>query len=88
MVAMSCWRWESVMSRCDATERSSEVLGGVAVFRGTRVAVKTLIDYLEVGDRLADFLDDFPTVKREQAEAVLELAKKLIARGQDETATG
>jgi len=76
------------MPRCDAIESSPEVQGGVPVFRGTRVPVATMIDYLEAGDRLADFLDDFPTVKREQAEAVLELAKELIARGPGEAATG
>ncbi len=47
--------------------RSPEVLGGTPVFRGTRVPVKTLIDYLEAGDSLEVFLQDFPTVSREQA---------------------
>lgn len=76
------------MRKCDEIERSPDVLGGEPVFRGTRVPVATLLDYLEAGDRLADFLDDFPTVKREQAEAVLELAKDLIARGSGEAAAG
>ncbi len=76
------------MTRDDVIERSSEIQGGVAVFRGTRVPVATLLDYLEAGDRLSDFLGDFPTVKREQAEAALELAKELIARGAGETASG
>ena len=76
------------MIKCDAIESSPEVLGGVPVFRGTRVPVATLLDYLEAGDRISDFLDDFPTVKREQAEAALELAKDLIARGAGEAATG
>ena len=53
-------------------ESSPEVLGGTPVFSGTRVPVKTLIDYLEGGSRLDDFLDDFPTVSREHALAVLE----------------
>ena len=56
-----------------------ETLGGIPVFFGTRVPVKTLIDYLEAGDRLDDFLDDFPTVSREQAIAVLEIAKEALA---------
>ena len=56
-----------------------ETLGGVPVFSGTRVPVKTLIDYLEGGDRLDDFLDDFPTVSREHAIAVLEIAKEALA---------
>ncbi|HMC10147.1 MAG TPA: DUF433 domain-containing protein [Pirellulaceae bacterium] len=56
-----------------------ETLGGIPVFRGTRVPVKTLIDYLEAGNRLDDFLDDFPTVSREHALAVLEIAKEALA---------
>jgi uncharacterized protein (DUF433 family) len=56
-----------------------ETLGGIPVFTGTRVPIKTLIDYLEAGDRLDDFLDDFPTVTREHAVAVLEIAKEALA---------
>jgi len=55
-----------------------DTLGGIPVFVGTRVPVKTLIDYLEAGDRLDDFLDDFPTVSREHAIAVLEVAKEAL----------
>ena len=55
-----------------------ETLGGIPVFTGTRVPIKTLIDYLEAGDRLDDFLDDFPTVSREHAVAVLEIAKEAL----------
>jgi uncharacterized protein (DUF433 family) len=55
-----------------------EILGGVPVFVGTRVPVKALLDYLEAGDTLADFLDHFPSVSREQAVAALELAKDLL----------
>jgi len=50
-----------------------EILGGTPVFVGTRVPMQALIDYLEGGHPLADFLDDFPTVSREQAIAVIEL---------------
>ncbi len=56
-------------------QSSTGILGGTPVFRGTRVPVKTLIDYLEAGDRLDDFLRDFPTVTRGQALQLLELAK-------------
>ena len=49
------------------------------MFTGTRVPVKTLIDYVEAGNRLDDFLDDFPTVSREHALAVLEIAKEALA---------
>ena len=54
---------------------SANVLGGEPVFAGTRVPVKTLLDYLEAGDSLDLFLYDFPTVARQQAVAVLEWAK-------------
>ena len=54
-----------------------EILGGTPVFVGTRVPVKTLYDYLEAGDSLGEFLDDFPSVTREQAVAALELAREM-----------
>ena len=66
------------MSSRDVIERSQEVLGGAAVFRGTRVPVQTLIDYLEADERIDDFLADFPTVSRDQAIAVLELARSAL----------
>jgi uncharacterized protein (DUF433 family) len=50
-----------------------EILGGIPVFVGMRVPVKTLYDYLESGDALDEFLEDFPSVSREQAVAALEL---------------
>jgi uncharacterized protein (DUF433 family) len=52
-----------------------DVLGGTAVFAGTRVPVQTLLDYLEAGESIDDFLEGFPSVKREQIVAFLELAK-------------
>ncbi|PSB04263.1 DUF433 domain-containing protein [Merismopedia glauca] len=55
-----------------------DILGGTPVFLGTRVPVKTLLDYLEAGDRLDEFLDHFPSVRREQAIAALELAKDML----------
>ena len=55
-----------------------EILGGTPVFVGTRVPVQTLLDYLEAGDPLDEFLEDFPSVTREQAVAVLELAKEML----------
>ena len=48
------------------------------MFTGTRVPIKNLIDYLEAGDSLEEFLDDFPSVSREQAVAALELAKEAL----------
>ena len=59
-----------------AIDRSPDVLGGTPVFSGTRVPVRTLIDYLEAGDSLNEFLADFPTVTREQAVAVLGRARE------------
>ena len=58
-----------------------DVMGGTLVFVGTRVPFQTLLDYLEGGDPLSEFLEDFPTVSREQAVAALEQAKDaLLAR--------
>jgi uncharacterized protein (DUF433 family) len=54
-----------------------EILGGTPVFVGTRVPVKTLYDYLEAGDSLDEFLNDFPSVTREQAVAALEFAREI-----------
>ena len=58
--------------------RDREILGGTPVFRGTRVPVQTLFDYLEGGETLEDFLEGFPTVTREAALAALEEAKDLL----------
>ena len=55
-----------------------EVQGGAVVFAGPRVPLKNLIDYLEAGDSLEVFLDDFPSVTREQAVAALELAQEAL----------
>jgi len=56
-----------------------EILGGTPVFVGSRVPVRALFDYLERGRALAEFLDDFPTVKRSLAVGVLEHMKELAA---------
>jgi uncharacterized protein (DUF433 family) len=58
--------------------RDPDVLDGTPVFRGTRVPFQTLLDYVEGGDTLDDFLDDFPTVTREAAIRALEHAKSLL----------
>ena len=55
-----------------------EILGGQAVFKGTRVPVESLFDHLEAGVTLDAFLEDFPTVTKEQAIALLDLASKLL----------
>ena len=59
--------------------RDPDILGGTPVFVGTRVPVKNLFDYLEAGDSLDEFLSSFPSVKREQAVAALELAREALA---------
>ena len=56
----------------------ADILGGTPVFRGTRVPVDSLIDYLEAGDSLEEFLDNFPSVSREAAIAALEEAKAFL----------
>ena len=56
-----------------------EVLGGTPVFRGTRVPIRSLFDYLEGGDALDEFLRQFPSVQREQVIALLDLARETLA---------
>ncbi len=62
------------MSKNDIIESSRVILGGTSVFKGTRVPARTLMDYLETGDSLKDFLADFPTVSEEQAKRALKIA--------------
>ena len=59
---------------------ASEIMSGAVVFTGTRVPVQTFIDYLEEGSSLNEFLEDFPTVSREHAIAVLELARDFLTQ--------
>jgi uncharacterized protein (DUF433 family) len=56
----------------------TEIMSGTPVFKNTRVPIKNLIDYLEVGESLDEFLEDFPSVSREQAVQALELAKEML----------
>jgi uncharacterized protein (DUF433 family) len=58
--------------------RSPDVLGGQPVFAGTRVPVATLLDYLEAGESIDDFLEGFPSVTRESVIAFLEEARNRI----------
>lgn len=67
-----------VLSTPLVVHRDPDILGGTPVFTGTRVPVKTLLDYLEAGDSLDVFLDHFPSVSQEQAIAALELAKQML----------
>jgi len=59
---------------------SPDVMGGTAVFAGTRVPVQTFIDYIKGGESIDDFLEGFPTVSREQVIAFLEEAKEQMIR--------
>ncbi len=58
--------------------KNPDILGGTPVFRGTRVPIQTMVDYVEGGETLEDFLEGFPTVSRESAVAALEQAKHLL----------
>lgn len=62
----------------DVIVRDPEILGGMPVFRGTRVPFKNLLDYLESGHTLDEFLEQFPSVTRGAAIAALEHAKELV----------
>ncbi|MGK7937968.1 MAG: DUF433 domain-containing protein [Xenococcaceae cyanobacterium] len=55
-----------------------DIMGGTPVFKGSRVPIKSLIDYLEAGDSLDTFLDHFPSVTKQDAISVLELAKEML----------
>jgi uncharacterized protein (DUF433 family) len=66
--------------------RSDDILGGTPVFAGTRVPVQTLFDYIEEGDSLNEFLDDFPAVTREHAVSVLKKMKELFLAQEYESA--
>nr|WP_230967335.1 DUF433 domain-containing protein [Nostoc commune] len=68
------------MSQSAIITASPDVMSGTPVFAGTRVPVQTLLDYLKAGDSIDDFLDGFPTVKREQVIAFLEAAQAQILK--------
>ena len=59
-------------------DRNPDILGGTPVFAETRVPVRILMEYLEAGDQLEDFLADYPTVSRHQAVALLERATTML----------
>ncbi len=67
-------------------DRNPEILGGTPVFTGTRVPVRILMEHLEAGDNLDEFVLDFPSVSRDQAVAALERAKMMLAGDRDEAA--
>ena len=67
-----------------AISRNPGILGGTPVFSGTRVPIRILIEHLEAGDCLDDFLDSYPTVSRDQAIEVLKTAKMALTGNSDE----
>jgi len=67
-------------------QRSKDILGGTPVFAGTRVPVQTLLSYIEEGDTLDEFLDDFPAVSREHAVKLLERMKETLLAQDHESA--
>ncbi len=69
---------QAMLSVNEVIARDPEVLGGTPVFRGTRVPFQALLDYLEGGQTLGEFLDDFPTVTRDAAISALEQGKLLL----------
>ena len=69
---------DSRPNRIPVVHSDPEILGGTPVFVGTRVPLRTLIDYLEGGHSLNEFLDDFPSVSRDQAIASLEAAHEVL----------
>jgi uncharacterized protein (DUF433 family) len=74
---MACFRYSVGMARVlkeGIVSRNPRVVSGALVFTGTRVPVKNLVDYFKAGHPLDEFLDDFPTVAREQAIAYLEMS--------------
>ncbi len=80
------WEWtvlavaygQTTVQPNEIVVKDQDILGGIPVFRGTRVPLQALLDYLEGGQTLDEFLDDFPTVTKDAAVAALELAQSLL----------
>ena len=72
-----------MQTNTEVLSRDPEILGGAPVFTGTRVPVQNLIDYLASGETLDAFLNDFPSVTREQAMKVLRLAQEALVASAD-----
>jgi uncharacterized protein (DUF433 family) len=72
------WRIARMATTYSVIHSDPEILGGTPVFVGTRVPLRTMLDYLETGESLGVFLGDFPTVSREQAVAALQIAGQML----------
>lgn len=70
------------MKASDVINVDKDILGGIPVFRGTRVPVKNLFDYLEAGDSLNDFLTDFDYIPRDHCLTILKASEKLLIEAQ------
>jgi uncharacterized protein (DUF433 family) len=70
--------WEALFTTQKVVHSDPEIVSGTPVFVGTRVPVDNLFDYLEGGDSLDEFLDQFPSVSRDQAIAALEIAREAL----------
>jgi uncharacterized protein (DUF433 family) len=68
----------SVMKSTEIIQSDPEILGGTPVFRGTRVPVRSLFDHLEGGESIDDFLEGFPSVRRDQVIALLEISQERV----------
>ena len=66
------------MQHEEVIQSNPEILGGVPVFTGTRVPVRSLFDHLEAGDSIDDFLEGFPSVRREQVILLLEISQERV----------
>lgn len=80
MAQVSPYRWpmNAIEELRQVIVVDPEILSGTPVFAGTRVPVQTLFDYLEAGDDLAEFMEDFPSVSQQHALRVLELSKESL----------
>jgi len=77
---------EAKIMQNSIVNKDPEILGGTPVFAGTRVPVRILFEHLEAGERLDDFLNSFPTVTRDQATQLLDLAMKQIIESDEAAA--
>jgi uncharacterized protein (DUF433 family) len=76
---------EEVRKQSEAVVSDPEILGGTPVFSGTRVPLKNLFDYLETGESIETFLEDFEGIKKTQVIKVLELSKRLLSSNNNAT---
>lgn len=70
-----------MLKASDVISISPDVMNNQPVFKGSRVTIETLFDYLENGETIETFLSEFPSVSREQAQSVIEIASKLMSSG-------